>query len=337
MFYHQDLFVESVIDPEKVLIPKQLLQGVEYVWRVEKEAFCQKDWLDQIMRDPAAHVILNPIDPFSIDGFFQLNGKMAVLSEKLFGSLKGYSFKNKTLDLNPSKDDDLLKKRLYFDGERTKLINQARESFLEARAFLNIASNNYEDSSDDHRFAQLSTDLCDDVFSCSENEIKNHKKNQHCFYGNLSRSNAMDPNLVKNINRKIILKGRHRKGISKLLHVLESRANELDVSSTAYRCPFYTDDIDLIFFPNLNVAVIDGMAPHIFEPVHPGDRVYHVDEKCIDRVALLARTREIKEADEGFRQSMKKGLLELQQAKRYQKLSVDLSSPINDKLLKVLK
>ncbi|TCP27064.1 hypothetical protein EV207_11842 [Scopulibacillus darangshiensis] len=333
MFYHHKLYVESIVDPEEMLIPESLLNEIEHLWVVKEDAFYLVKHLEQMgdFNSPLDNIylILNPIKPTAVDGIFHLNRKTAVLSDKLYKKIKKRDFKSLvSLGLSEFGNEEFRQLHEYKEGEKAKRILQAKRSFLEAQKCLNTVFEKYESASDKEQMAKLLTMICDSTFPKSDNKATK-EKGENCFYSSLHSTHSMNPDIIKNIKRKIILKGNHRRGISWCLKALELTACERGMTHTAYRCPFYTNDIDLIYFPDHQFAVIDGMGPHNFEPVHPEDRVYNIDSHSINNKTVLLHSEVIKKATAEYRELVRAGMLDIKLAQSYYNQYEGLSVPFD--------
>lgn len=93
---------------------------------------------------------------------------------------------------------------------------------------------------------------------------------QLCFYENLTES-------IKNL---YIVKGRPGTGKSTMSKKIGKSAMEAGYDVEYYHCAFDPNSIDMIIIPELNFAILDGTAPHVFDPIND-DKLVDMFE-CID-------------------------------------------------------
>lgn len=85
-------------------------------------------------------------------------------------------------------------------------------------------------------------------------------------------------------NRKMlyILKGMPGGGKSSLMKVVGEKALEEGYSIEYHHCPSDPESVDGVHIPELEIAIVDGTAPHIIDPVYPG-----LKDKLIDLGAFI--------------------------------------------------
>ncbi|QCX34457.1 hypothetical protein FDN13_12520 [Caloramator sp. E03] len=87
--------------------------------------------------------------------------------------------------------------------------------------------------------------------------------------------------LVKQIKNRYIIKGRPGTGKSTMTKKVAKAALKSGYDVEYYHCSFDPDSIDMIIIPELSFAMLDGTAPHEFEPENK-DKVIDMFE-CIDK------------------------------------------------------
>lgn len=122
--------------------------------------------------------------------------------------------------------------------------------------------------------------------SIIENLIKERKeyqgKEHHRFSG------AMTPQgnisfyelLIENIKNRYVVKGRPGTGKSTMTRKIAKASLEAGYDVEYYHCAFDPDSIDMIIIPELSFVILDGTAPHVFDPGE-GDNLVDMFE-CID-------------------------------------------------------
>lgn len=101
------------------------------------------------------------------------------------------------------------------------------------------------------------------------------------------------------INNLYILKGGPGVGKSTLMKKCAHRASLLGMSPIFYHCSSDPSSLDGVIIPEKSCAIIDGTAPHSFEPKLPGTRDICVDLGKAWKIEELSnRSKEIKELSE---------------------------------------
>lgn len=84
-----------------------------------------------------------------------------------------------------------------------------------------------------------------------------------------------------------ILKGGPGCGKSTLMSRVALRAEQLGMDTQRILCSGDPDSLDGVVLPQLGVALVDGTAPHVVEPKHPGALEHYVNlGTCYDAAAL---------------------------------------------------
>jgi len=100
--------------------------------------------------------------------------------------------------------------------------------------------------------------------------------------GNTSKGffSYYDNIVEKNANRIFILKGGPGTGKSSLMKSIAKDMLERGFDVEFHHCSSDNNSIDGIVIPELNVAMIDGTAPHIVDPKNPGavDEIIHLGD-----------------------------------------------------------
>jgi hypothetical protein len=116
------------------------------------------------------------------------------------------------------------------------------------------------------------------------------------------------------VSRWVILKGVAETAISKLIHEIKGWAESEGLPLQVDRCPLYRGEIDRLLLPTLGVGIIDGNRHHPFEPLTPYDIIMDLDSKLLDQEKIYYYAPEIRELQAIFKQKMRQGTLELQEA-----------------------
>ena len=95
-------------------------------------------------------------------------------------------------------------------------------------------------------------------------------------------------------SRRVILKGGPGCGKSHLMKAIAAESEARGEETVRYYCSSDADSLDGLILPERGIAILDGTAPHIFDPIDPGavDEILWLGE-CWDRGVLAARAGEI--------------------------------------------
>lgn len=99
-----------------------------------------------------------------------------------------------------------------------------------------------------------------------------------------------------------ILKGGPGCGKSTLMRTVGTRVSAAGFPCEAILCSGDPASLDGVVFPTLNIALVDGTAPHVVEPKYPGvvERYVNLGD-CYDRYALGNLRREIMDCMKGYK------------------------------------
>ena len=105
----------------------------------------------------------------------------------------------------------------------------------------------------------------------------------HRFLGAATSSGAVDfvPNLTNHLQTRIFVKGRPGSGKSTLFKKIANTALDRGIDTEIYHCGFDPHSLDMLIFPELNLAIFDSTAPHEHYPVREGDSILDVYELAI--------------------------------------------------------
>lgn len=116
------------------------------------------------------------------------------------------------------------------------------------------------------------------------------------FGGNTSSGFYSFHNYIVNENRKrlYILKGMPGGGKSTLMKKIGEHLSKEGYTVEFHHCPTDSKSLDSIFILELNIAIVDGTAPHIMDPIYPGLKDEIIDlAKFIDKEKLRLHEDEI--------------------------------------------
>ncbi|MFC7392823.1 hypothetical protein [Scopulibacillus cellulosilyticus] len=320
MLFHHEIVSQSICAPEQVLIPEFLLNAIEHLLVVKQDVLCPKSDIYKYYSDKNENqlvLLLNPIDPETVNGFFEVEKKTGVVIEQIFKKIK-HDFKHiEYVDLMDLKTESQHKQILFLAEEKEKRLTQAQKTFIEAKNTLNNIYTIYDEATDPDQIQKFINDLYLWVSPLLDEEENKEKDIQSCYFRSQSLFHLTLP--FRDIKQKVILKGHYRTGISYCLKVLENKIKQLNQAIIRYHCPLYSNDADMLYLSNQNLAIIDGMDPHRFEPIHPLDKTFNLDEQCIDLKKILLYTKEINDAMSKYNKLLSRATLILHSANVYQK------------------
>lgn len=107
-------------------------------------------------------------------------------------------------------------------------------------------------------------------------------REKHRFAGALTPQGQVSfyENLTEGIKNRYIMKGRPGSGKSTMLKKLAKTAIEAGYDVEFYHCGFDPNSIDMLRIPKLSFAILDGTAPHVFDPAGDDKLIDMAD--CID-------------------------------------------------------
>src|SRR5690554_6073786 len=74
----------------------------------------------------------------------------------------------------------------------------------------------------------------------------------------------------KDLDRYFIIKGGPGTGKSVFMKKIGQAAQKLSLDIEYYHCSSDNNSLDGMFISSINLAFVDGTAPHIIEPQYPG-------------------------------------------------------------------
>lgn len=128
-------------------------------------------------------------------------------------------------------------------------------------------------------------------------------------------------------NKFFILKGMPGGGKSSLMKKIGLYFKEKGYNIEFHHCPSDPESVDSILFTELGIAIADGTAPHIMEPVYPGLKDKTIDlTQFIDSNKLKEREEDIIKAKKENKKAYKRAFAYLKAAKSVYDLIVENNS-----------
>lgn len=133
---------------------------------------------------------------------------------------------------------------------------------------------------------------------------------RHLFFGAATPQGAIDhiPTLSDGLARRILIKGRPGSGKSTLLKRLVGAAEERGFDVEVYHCGFDPNSLDMLIFPELDVAIFDSTAPHEYFPSRSSDEVLDMYERTMQPGTDERNASELKEIQQRYAHKMQEAI-----------------------------
>lgn len=194
--------------------------------------------------------------------------------------------------------------------------DKAFKSFQEALRIHDEWEKNYIANMDFVKIDQIEQGLIQTLYSgCGSNTPT---VGRHFFFGAATPKGAIDfiQNITAKIERRIFIKGRPGTGKSTMLKKLASKAEKKGIEVQIFHCGFDPNSLDMLIFPELNVAIFDSTAPHEYFPDRAGDEILDVYELAITPGTDEKYATEIDEIKERYSKKMKEATSYLAEAEK---------------------
>lgn len=135
---------------------------------------------------------------------------------------------------------------------------------------------------DFHKADQVGQELISTLFG--EHTPNKTATARHLFFGAATPQGAVDhiPTLTEGLARRIFIKGRPGSGKSTLLKRLAAAAEERGIDVDVFHCGFDPNSLDMLIFPELDLAIFDSTAPHEYFPCRSSDEVLDMYERAME-------------------------------------------------------
>lgn len=224
-------------------------------------------------------------DSSSLDGIFINEIQVAivdgtapnVIEPKYPGAIE------RLLDFGDFWDIDYLRKEKdnikYYIDEISKEYNRLYQHLKNAKNIHDRWENEYLLGMDFNKATQITDDIIHEVIKVNKNTTG---KEFHRFAGAMTPQGQLCfyENLTENIKNLYVVKGRPGTGKSTMSKKIGNSAINAGYDVEYYHCAFDPDSIDMIIIPELDFALLDGTAPHVFDPTN-NDKLIDMFE-CID-------------------------------------------------------
>lgn len=141
---------------------------------------------------------------------------------------------------------------------------------------------------------------------------------RHLFFGAATPKGAVDhiPALTLPLERRIFIKGRPGSGKSTLLKRLAGAAEERGLDVEVFHCGFDPNSLDMLIFPERNLAIFDSTAPHEYFPSRSSDEVLDMYERAMQPGTDEQYADELKSIQQRYAQKMQEATSYLKDAQR---------------------
>ncbi|MDQ0339231.1 Cdc6-like AAA superfamily ATPase [Caldalkalibacillus uzonensis] len=235
----------------------------------------------------------DPVYPVVIDQVINLNEGIDA------GKLKGQT--DKIIDLVDQQEEAF--KRAY-------------DHFCQAKQFHLQKEALYAEGFDKSRANEVTNELISRFLSQVKGE---NGRERHMFFGAATAEGVVHfiDELTEGLHVRVIVKGRPGSGKSTMLKKLVQKAEELALETEVYHCGFDPNSLDMIYWPQLKVAIVDGTAPHELEPVRHEDEILDMYALCFSKDIDQLYAKELAELDHKYKAQTKQGVAWLREAKQY--------------------
>ena len=126
----------------------------------------------------------------------------------------------------------------------------------------------------------------------TENLIKlmvgNQKNNRTArktdmFFGAITPNGSVNfyKELTEDIRTRFFIKGRPGTGKSTMMKKIADAALKAGFDTEVYHCAFDPNSVDMVIVPKLDVVILDGTAPHVFNPIRSTDILVDMYALCL--------------------------------------------------------
>ncbi|MGV3489667.1 MAG: PRK06851 family protein [Tuberibacillus sp.] len=227
---------------------------------------------------------------------------------------------DRIVNLGDYRDDDKLAQHkneiVSLTDEISATFKKAYEKFRKAKKIHDGIEKIYIKAMDFKKANQVTNQLKGKIF---DGAIKPERmpKVKHLFMGAATPQGAVNyyDNLTESDEKRFVVKGRAGSGKSTMMKKIGAHAESLGLSVTYYHCAFDPGSIDMVSIPALKTSVLDGTAPHVFDPCRDGDEIVDMFKLCIDPKVEVEEKAAILELENEYQAYMKAGTKCLAEAK----------------------
>lgn len=263
------------------------------------------------------------LDPESLKGILVPKRKIGIVDGTAPNTIdpKYPGVKDEIINLGDYWDTEKLKihkkQIIKLTDDISKNYKYAYEQFAEAKLLHDEWEKIYLAVMDFNKANQVTDDLMDQIFhhKIEKEEFPTVRK---LFFGAATSDGAVNfiDNITEKISKRYIIKGRPGSGKSTLMKKIGLFAESKELSVEYFPCSFDPDSLDMVIIPSLNVAIVDGTAPHVINPDRENDEVVDMFQLCIDSKVEQEKGKELENIESRYKIKMTIGTNYLKEAKR---------------------
>ncbi|QNO15603.1 hypothetical protein HYG86_12885 [Alkalicella caledoniensis] len=142
-------------------------------------------------------------------------------------------------------------------------------------------------------------------------------KRTDMFFGAITPNGSVNfyEELTDGIRTRFFVKGRAGTGKSTMMKKIAEAAISAGFDTEIYHCAFDPNSVDMVIIPTLDVVILDGTAPHVFNPVRPTDILVDMYALCLPIDIDKRRKKEIDSLNKKYEDLFKMGIPHIQEAR----------------------
>ncbi len=143
-------------------------------------------------------------------------------------------------------------------------------------------------------------------------------KRSDMFFGAITPNGSVNfyHELTEDIGMRFFVKGRPGTGKSTMMKKIANAALNAGFDTEVYHCAFDPQSVDMVIIPKLDVVILDGTAPHVFNPLRPMDILVDMYALCLPMDIDKRRRDEIDAVAKKYDELFKQGLPHIKEAKK---------------------
>ncbi|MGO4886486.1 PRK06851 family protein [Anaerobacillus sp. MEB173] len=265
----------------------------------------------------------NPTDPKSYDGVIIPKLNIGVFSgsapQNLEPAYPGVI--GKVIDLQQYCNGEKLNihhdEIIKYTNEMQEQVELAYKKFADGVSVHNKKEEIYLSSMDFKKADAVTEKLIKTIFESGFSKGE-QQKSRYLFFGAATPEGALNyiENITSDVAKRYIIKGRSGSGKSTVMRKIGAEAQRLGYSVDYFQCGLDPTSLDMVIIQPLNVAVLDGTAPHVIDPSRETDEVVDMFELCMNPQVEVDYANKLEELTKTYKGIMKEGTWHLQVANR---------------------
>lgn len=203
------------------------------------------------------------------------------------------------------------------ESQQREAFSRAYETFAAALRIHDEWEAIYIGHMDFHKADQVGQELLSALFG--QQTTAKTATVRHLFFGAATPKGAVDhiPTLTGDLRRRIFIKGRPGSGKSTLLKRLAAAAEERGFDVEVFHCGFDPNSLDMLIFPELDLAIFDSTAPHEYFPSRSSDEVLDMYERAMQPGTDEQYASALKDIQHRYSQKMQEATAYLREAQQF--------------------